>query len=354
MDLAGEIERFQADLSISAALTPPDSWYTSDPFLALERDRVFMGNWICVGRTDQVARPGDYFTGSLIKLPFLVTRTGAGELKAFFNVCRHHGTCLVRGEGRVDQLVCPYHGWTYSLDGELKKAPRAGAITSARNGQLNLRPLQVDQWGLFIWICVGPPRQSLASQLSGLESAFPLERLEGLHFIRRVSYEIACNWKVYVDNYLDGGYHVPHMHPALAAALDLKTYKTQLGRYWSVQSCASAQSDNRLGNEALYSWIYPNFMLNRYGAWLDTNSVIPLSANRCLTVFDYFHETQPEPDALAKALADSDRVQQEDIQICHMVQAGLESGAYQQGIYASKFEEPMFHFHRLLSADFRG
>ena len=353
MDLASEIQRFRVDVSLTEAGTPPDSWYIHPDFLKLEQAAVFSGNWLCAGRVDQVAQPGDFFTGSIVKRPYVVTRSQDGVVRAFYNVCRHHGTCVAKGQGKTELLVCPYHGWSYALDGQLKKAPRAGAIRSVGNGQLNLKPIAVDTYGPFVWLCFGTPRRTLAQQLENMEQVFPSQRFDGLTFVTSICYEIHCNWKVFVDNYLDGGYHVPHMHPDLAGGLNLKTYQSQIGSFWSVQRCASNAKSRRLGEDARYIWVYPNFMINRYGPWMDTNTILPLDIDRCMTIFDYYYEGTPDQHVLERALTASDQVQKEDMEICDMVQAGLESGAYDQGVYAPRFEAPMHHFHKLMRADFQ-
>ena len=313
--LQRELERFHPEEPITTASTPPASWYTMPTFEAQERETVFRRRWQWVGRRDQLRAPGDYFAGDFLGWPYVVAMDSAGDLRAFYNVCSHHGTCVAEGEGNCEQWVCPYHGWTYDLQGRLKKAPRAGAI----------------------------------------EALFT-----GLNFVRRVTYDMACNWKVFVDNYLDGGYHVPHMHPGLSARLDIGSYRTMLGEGWSMQSCGAAAgglekthdpSQARLGEHADYAWIYPNFMINCYGPWMDTNRVLPLGPSRCRVEFDYYLQGVPEPEFVERSLAASDQVQREDMTICRRVQAGLDSGVYDQGVYASAFEAPMFQFHRRLAAD---
>ena len=155
-----------------------------------------------------------------------------------------------------------------------------------------------------------------------------------------------------MDNYLDGGYHVPHMHPGLSENLDLNSYTTTLGDHWSMQACGG-QEDERVGDQADYAWVYPNFMLDRYGPWLNTIHVIPTGVDQCLTTIDYYFDGIPESSVLEASLAQSDQVQQEDIAICKMVQTGLGSGVYDQGIYAPRFEGSMFQFHQYLFTDFR-
>ena len=358
--LQRELERFEPGKPITAALTPPASWYTTSVFEQQERETVFRRRWQWVGRRDQLRAPGDYFAGDFLGWPYVVAVDSDGDLRAFYNVCSHHGTCVAEGEGTCEQLVCPYHGWTYDLKGRLTKAPRAGAIEALKKGQLDLKPLPVATFGPLVALHFGEPVETLGDQLGGLADAFIAPPFTGLNFVRRVTYEMACNWKVFVDNYLDGGYHVPHMHPALSARLDIGSYRTTLGEGWSMQSCGAEGSafedagedfQGRIGQHADYAWIYPNFMINRYGPWMDTNRVLPLGPSQCRVEFDYYYQGVPESGFVERSLAASEQVQEEDMTICRRVQAGLDSGIYDQGVYASRFEAPMYHFHRLLAAD---
>ncbi|MDJ0835628.1 MAG: aromatic ring-hydroxylating dioxygenase subunit alpha [Acidobacteriota bacterium] len=354
-ELAAEIAVFDPGRPIEDNYTPPASWYNDPQFHMLERETVFKDHWLVAGRADQAAQPRQYFTGSYLGRPFLVVRGEDEVLRAFYNVCSHHGTCVAAGEGETDQLVCPYHGWTYALDGQLRKAPRAGRIQDLAGKNPGLQSLLVQVRGPFVWICFAeesaPDLDTVFGQWDGERDKM---RWDDVQFVKRVSYTIDCNWKVYVDNYLDGGYHVPHMHQDLSGGLDIGNYRSQIGDVYSIQSCPAAKSSDRLGDQAHYAWIYPNFMVNRYGPWMDTNLVLPLDTGRCLTIFDYYHEGPVADEVLAAALAESDQVQQEDIHVCGLVQTGLQSGAYHRGIYAPRFEKPMYHFHRLLARDLRG
>lgn len=361
-DLKAQIARFDPSEPIASALTPPASWYIEPDFLSLEKESLFKHHWQFVGRMTELTRPGDYFSGLFMNWPYVVCLDEHGQLRAYYNVCSHHGTCVAKGNGNTQSLVCPYHGWTYSLGGKLLRAPRAGKLEVLKTRNLDLKSIPVSTWGPLIALHFGLPQITLGEQLAPLEKALSRDPFSSMTFVRRESYEIPCNWKVYVDNYLDGGYHVPHMHPGLSDQLDIGSYRNQLGDHWSLQACAGSTETtetstdttdfrDRLGDQADYAWIYPNFMINRYGPWLDTNWVIPLSIDRCLTIFDYYHEGKPSDGEVERALNASRKVQNEDIAICDMVQTGLRSGVYQQGVYAPKFEKPMLHFHRMLARD---
>lgn len=364
------IARFDPHLPLNQAWTPPASWYVDPGFDKLDRRRVFRNRWLWAGRVDQVAHPGDFFTLQLAQFPLLITRDEQGQLRAFYNVCAHHGTRVAADSGCAERFTCPYHGWQYSLTGRLLKAPRAGAHQALKDNSLGLTSLPIRQVGP--WIFVHPQHHGALSDqtitaaaptgddpLSGFMAAFGDANLEAPRFLTRLSYELPCNWKVFVDNYLDGGYHVPHMHPALGNQLNLKNYDATIHGQHVMQTCptetASSEPQSgasRLGRGAYYGWLYPNFMVNRYGNWMDTNWVIPLSPDRCLTVFDYYYDGPLSDAERARCLAASDQVQQEDIAVCRMVQEGLASGVYDRGVYAPRFEAPMYHFHRLLHADY--
>jgi len=171
--------------------------------------------------------------------------------------------------------------------------------------------------------------------------------------IKSKNYDINCNWKVFVDNYLDGGYHVPYAHRALSGNLDLSTYKSYPLSEHFMQTCASQPASGRLGGtDAVHVFQYPNFMVNRYGQWMDTNTVYPLGADKCRVQFDWY--VAPEiagTSAVEKALADSEVVQAEDIFLCDRVQRGLLSDGYEVGRYAPTVEGGEYMFHQRLNQD---
>jgi choline monooxygenase len=366
--LGRELERFDAAASIQAAATPPASWYVEPEFLELEKHAVLCSSWQPVGRLDQAERPGEFFSGVFMGQPYVVLRDTGGELRAFHNVCAHHAAQVACGEGHTSELVCPYHGWTYALDGRLRSAPRLGRVEGFRVADFGLKPIPLATWGPFVFLFFGPGPRPLAEDLGPLTARVPLESIQRLRFVARREYEIKCNWKVYVDNYLDGGYHVAHLHRGLAGQLDLEGYRTELSPRMCIQSCAAGKSDGaaatpsidpldfaeRIGPGATYAWLYPNFMINLYGPIMDTNWVVPLSENRTLTVFDYYFAETEGPTAqqfIKRSLAASHQVQVEDVEISESVQIGLGSRAYDQGRYAPAVEIGEYHFHQLLRQD---
>ncbi|MSR63117.1 MAG: aromatic ring-hydroxylating dioxygenase subunit alpha [Planctomycetes bacterium] len=364
MDLRVELQRFRDELPIEAASTPPASWYTRAEVLERETETTFRDSWQYVCPSDRVAAPGSYVRVDIVGDSYLVLRDRAGVLRALSNVCRHHAAQLLEGSGCVEKLVCPYHGWTYDLDGSLRSAPNMGALKDFNRARFGLPQVPVEVWGPLVFLHPGRPARALAQELAPLAKRLADFGMDGLRHAHRRRYPIQCNWKVFCDNYLDGGYHVGHLHKGLAGQLALSEYRTELFERFNVQSCPPARDAHfrgrdfreRIGAGALYAWIHPNLMLNRYGPILDTNWVVPLGVDRCEVVFDYwFAETEGE-DArrfIEASLEASDDVQQEDVAICESVQRGVSSRSYDTGRYA-RTETGMYQFHRLLAKELRG
>jgi choline monooxygenase len=178
-----------------------------------------------------------------------------------------------------------------------------------------------------------------------------------LQFVERRTYDLACNWKVFVDNYLDGGYHVPHIHKGLGSVLNYAEYIIENGDRFCVQTTPVKQSGGdaqtsavRGGDRAYYYWLYPNFMLNWYEGYLDTNLVLPLAVDRTRVVFDFYFDPKEiaAEGRTAKSITVANRVQQEDIDVCESVQRGLQSRAYDIGRLSVRREAGEHLFHRLL------
>jgi choline monooxygenase len=188
--------------------------------------------------------------------------------------------------------------------------------------------------------------------IAGLDARLAAAPLATYEFDRRVSYEVACNWKVYVDNYLEG-YHVARVHPTLAPLLDEQRYATTILRWASVQSSPLAGSGPYTEGEALYGWLYPNTMFNVLPRRLQTNRVLPLAVDRCRVDFDYFYAPDVAADRRIEDQRFSDEVQREDIAICAAVQRGLASGSYVAGRLNPRHEAGVAHFHELVRAAYR-
>ncbi len=361
-----ELARFDGALPLERARTIPASWYFDSAVCERERQAVFGDTWQVVGRVDQVAKSGAFLTATVASEPILVLRDAEGVLRAFYNVCRHRAApLLTEAQGQVTKLRCRYHGWTYDLAGRLRGTPEFDGVLDFCKEEQGLVPLAVDTWGPLVGVHGGQQPGSLADHLAPLPERTAGRGLEALRFVERREYELACNWKVYVDNFLDGGYHVNTVHPGLAGVLDYANYRTEVFGQTSLQSSplqAPAAGDDdavgrvRTGDLALYWWVFPNFMLNLYEGVMDTNLVMPLGPDRCQVVFDFYF-TRPEGAAVTAfergSIAVAHQVQREDVQICEEVQRGLASRSFDAGRFSVRREVAGYHFHRLLAVKLR-
>ena len=363
--LADLIDSYDPDAPLARASTIPAPWYVDPRVLELERRTVFASSWQLAGRVDQVRQPGDYVSGELPGgEPVVVIRGVDGTLRGFFNVCRHHAAAVVtEPQGSAHVLRCPYHGWTYSLDGALKGTPDFAGVCDFDRAANGLVPLDATVWENWVFVRVSPGGASLPAFLgASLLGQVKQLHLESLHWIERRRYMLDCNWKVFIDNYLDGGYHVPHLHKGLDSVLDYSDYAIEIGERFCLQSSPMVASGAdpetaavRSGKRALYYWVYPNFIINRYEGAMDTNLVVPCGVDRTEVMFDfYFSDVSGTADRRNRASINlSERIQHEDTSICASVQRGLHSRAYTAGRLSVRREAGEHLFHRLLHADLK-
>jgi len=392
--LQEKLRAFDPELPLERARTIPASWYFDPELYATERERVFGRSWMAAARVDQLTKPGSFVTADIAGEPVLVVSDSDGILRAFHNVCRHRAARVVtEAEGCATRLRCPYHGWTYDLGGRLRGTPEFEGVADFRREDNGLVPLSVATWGPLAFVHLLLPSPPYSGERSGGEGVgrstpsppTPLPRsggegsaaeklrafltplpeqtasleLEKLRFVERREYDLACNWKVFVDNYLDGGYHVNYVHPGLAGVLDYSQYRTDVYDWTSVQSSPIKPAPGAEGSvrkvrsgRAYYWWVFPNLMINLYQGIMDTNLVLPLGPERCKVIFDfYFAET--EGAAAKQFIADSidvaHQVQLEDVRISEDVQKGLASRSYDTGRFSVRREAAGYHFHRLLA-----
>lgn len=354
-NLPGLLAAFDPNAPLSRARTIPNTWYTASEVYAAERDAVFARSWQVVGRREQVATPGSYLTADITGEPVLVVRGEDGVLRAFFNVCRHRAApILTEPCGHATKLRCRYHGWTYDLAGNLRGTPEFDGVEEFPREGNGLPPMAVAEWGPFVWVHLTEPREPVERFVGPLASWIDKQGGFGnLAWHARKSYDLACNWKVYVDNYLDGGYHVNTVHPALAGVLDYREYRTVADGNTVIQSSPTKPAEGeagrtRTGGDAAYWWVYPNFMLNFYSGVMDTNLVLPLGVDRCRVVFDFYFAAGTDPQFIRESIAVAEQVQAEDIGICEEVQRGLNSRSYTTGRFSVKRENGGYYFHQLL------
>jgi choline monooxygenase len=364
--------RLDVNEQIECAHTLASRFYTDPAILDVEKARIFRRTWQLVGTLDHacgevnglkrtIADRESFFTADVAGEPVVVVRDKEGTLRAFSNVCRHRAGPIALGSGCKNVLRCAYHGWTYTLDGRLIGTPDVEGIEFFDRSTMGMVPLRLEIWEGFLFVNFDRDAEPLSAYLGGIPEQARGFQFEGLQFAERRDYIIHCNWKVYVDNYLEG-YHIPIAHPGLMREIDYSQYRTDTFRYHSqqfapIRAMKPEDAEQRFyapGNgtqEALYFWIFPNLMLNIYPDNVSTNLIVPLSQDKTLTIFEwFFHDATSEKvqERMKKAIAFSDEVQQEDIGLCENVQRGLQSSLYDRGRYSVKRENGVHHFHLLL------
>ena len=354
------MQDYSFDENIETARTIPSSWYTDRKFLDREYKHIFRKTWQLVGRVDQIARIGDYFTVDVAGEPVVIARGADGVVRGFFNVCKHRAGPVALDQGNRKTFICHYLGWTYNLDGTLRHAPEFEEVQALDRCSMGLKPVRVNQWGPLLFVNLDESAPPLESFLGEIGIRTSEHRIEKMQWIQRRDYEINCNWKVYVDNYLEG-YHLPVVHPGLYREIDYDQYKVETHRYYSIQHApireknAKPHEGNRRytttgtkQENTQYYWIFPSLMLNIYLGQMQTNLVIPIGHDRCLTVFEWY--VLPDTETDVNSLVDfGHEIQEEDIFICEHVQRGLQSESYSQGRYSVKRENGVHHFHSLVN-----
>jgi choline monooxygenase len=353
--LDDRLAEFDATLPLDEAYTIPGSWYTDPAIAALEERRVFGRTWQLVGRTAQVAKPGEYVTADVAGEPIMVVRGRDGVLRGFFNVCRHHAAAvLTQPAGCVDRLRCPYHGWTYALDGALKATPEFDGVRDFDRAKNGLVPIHVAAWDPFVFVSLADAPPPLETFLAPMIERLAPRALGAMHFVERREFALACNWKVFVDNYLDGGYHVPFLHEGLNDMIAFKEYAIENFANICLQSSPTTSEPGAVRTgDAYYYWVYPNLMLNSYDGYLDTNLVVPLAVDRVKVIFDFYFTDVSDPAQTRRSIDLGQQIQDEDHAICESVQRGLRSRAYRAGRLSVRREAGENLFHRLLAGDLR-
>ena len=358
---------------VECAETLASHFYTDPAVLLREKTNIFLRTWQLVGTLSQscgevngvkrsIADPESFFTVDVVGEPVVITRDKSGTLRAFSNVCRHRAGPIAEGVGCKHVLQCAYHGWTYTLDGRLIGTPEIDGVEFFDRSDFGMIPLRLETWQQFIFVNFAADAPPLSTYLGNIPEQSKDFSFDGLALTERRDYMVNCNWKVYVDNYLEG-YHIPIVHPGLMKEIDYSRYRIETFRYYSqqlgpVKEIRPSDTTERIYppgaglKAALYFWVFPNLMLNFYPDNIQTNIIVPISHEKTLTIFEwYFHDPASEKvrERAKKAIEFSEVVQQEDMHICEAVQRGLNSSLYDRGRYAVKRENGVHHFHMVLS-----
>jgi phenylpropionate dioxygenase-like ring-hydroxylating dioxygenase large terminal subunit len=356
---ASEIRRLSDDLDRGLSL--PTSWFVDPAIAALEMEHIFRRTWQYVGRTDQVANVGDYFTGTVGDIPVIVVRTEKG-LRGLVNVCRHRRHVVMSGEGNEKVFQCPYHAWTYELDGRLRTAPRSEREACFAREDYPLLPLRVDTWGR--WIFANPdldalPLVDLLTDLPTILASSGVN-LDTLQFWSREEWSREANWKVMIENFLEC-YHCPVQHPAFSAVIDvrpdayrLESYRWHSSQTGSVRETLSGKEPayDPVGDvcEAQFHYLWPNFTIsiNPGQPNLSLDVWLPDGPGRTRGFSEHYFAPDVPRDWAEDMIKFNAQVGAEDDHLTDSVQRGLRSGFPDQGRFLINSEHLCIHFQKLV------
>jgi len=355
---------------IEEGWTLPAGWYSDERVSELERNRIFASTWQYAGRADQVAEPGAFFASHAGHIPVIVLRDREGGLRGFVNVCRHRGHLVVSGEGRRETLQCPYHAWTYDLDGSLRRAPRAEREEGFDPTGLSLLPVSVDTWGPFVFVNPDIGAAPLADTLGALPEVVADSGigLDGVRFHSHHEWEIRSNWKVAIENFLEC-YHCPTAHPGFSKVIDVDpdayvltvaaAYSSQVG-----QVRPSALDGNGKApyvprgsvTQAQYHFIWPNTTISIEAGPpnIAIERWVPTGLRTTAEVTDYWFGPDVSEEQIQDVIEFGTQVGEEDLALCESVQLGLDSRAVAQGRLMRGSEQLIHDFQKKVAAALTG
>jgi choline monooxygenase len=338
------------DPDIRRARTLPAAFYRDPALFERIRERVFARSWQLVDGAERAGSPGSVLPFSLLEgcvdEPLLLARDASGALRALSNVCTHRGNLVCTEPGVAQGLRCRYHGRRFALDGRFLGMPEFDGVSDFPSPQDDLPRVQLGELPPLLFAALAPavPFEDVVRPVRERLSVPLTPEPAGSR-----AYDVAANWTLYCDNYLEG-FHVPFVHPALAGTIDYGTYRTELFPWSSLQIAEASSADEAFGGSgiaAYYFFLFPNTMLNFYPWGLSINVVVPLAVDRTRVVYrSWVADASRRHRGAGGAL---DRVEQEDEAIVEQVQRGIRSRLYDRGRYSPSREAGVHHFHRLLT-----
>lgn len=321
--------------------TLPARWYHDPAVWERERWAVFGSNWIHVAYDHQLPNPGDYVTENLAGWPIFIRRHHDGALRAFYNMCPHRaGPIVFDGAGCVGNLVCKYHGWAFNSDGRLLSARDFGAATP---DGMDLVPVQVASWRGMVWVCLNPTVEPLHTWLAAFPAELEHVPLEDYSFHSRSVRRVACNWKTYGDNFLEG-YHLPTTHPAMSRDADALNFRVEYkgDRRWNIHSMPP-RGPSTFG---VFGYFWPTFAFDVFPGGFAVERWLPRGHTDIDLYFEYFFPVGAE--GVARTIALNEEVADEDARMCEHVQRNLSAGTYDVGVLSPKWEFPLTVFHDMV------
>jgi glycine betaine catabolism A len=346
-------------IAINGARTLPGRYYVAPQILDQEFDRIFTQRWLCVGREDQIAHPGDYFLQSVGNESIIVLRDRSGTVRAYYNVCRHRGTRLCEDHrGRFSETIqCPYHAWTYSLDGRLVGAPSSADIEGFTKSDYPLHKVSIESWEGFLFINLSENPEPFAQAFEPLIGRFTRFNLSRLAVARTIEYDVRANWKLLFQNYSEC-YHCGPVHPPLAKITPPTSGENDLiegpftGGFMVInegsesltlsgRACGLMVGDlpKEDHNRVYYYAIFPNMLLSLHPDYVMFHTLWPEATDRtrifCSWLFhpDTLNDPSWNPE---DGIQFWDMTNRQDWHICEQSQLGVQSRVYQPGPYSKR------------------
>ena len=339
--------------------------YTDPRWHGIDREAIIAKTWQWLCHAEKLRAPGSYVTAEIAGRPVCAVRDSNGELRAFYNVCKHRAHELLRGEGEVTRIMCPYHAWVYDLTGQLRRAPETENLVDFSPADICLDQVRIEEFCGFVYLNLDPDAAPLADVTGDLATEIRhwAPDIDRLTFAHRLTYDIKSNWKNVVDNFLEC-YHCPTAHKDFCTLVDMDTYKvTTHGIYSSHMAEAGKQSnsayavDNATVKDHAVWWLWPNTCIMRYPGRgnMIIMHIVPVAHDRTFETYDFFLE-EPTPNAaeLDAIRYIDDVLQVEDIGLVESVQRGMATPAFTQGRIvhdpagSGKSEHAVHHFHGLV------
>ena len=348
------------------AYTMPARLYHDPDVWQAEKDAIFYCSWVYAGHVSQVAEPGQYLTTRIHDQNIFVARNRQGDLKAFYNVCAHRGHELLRGQGKTNVITCPYHAWAFDFDGNLRRARNSENVAGFRACDFSLKPVRLEVLCGLIFLNLDPDAPALAQQSGDLEAEIRdwCPRVDELVFAHRDTYDVASNWKVLIDNYLEC-YHCEAAHRDFCDLVDMDNYHVTVHDIYSTQIGGAKGEDNNafryetgdreFGFAGWFLW--PNLSIWVYPGEpnISVLQMNPTAPERCIEFQDWFAlDADPSPQMKEAMAYQKDVLQPEDISLCESVQRGLKSHAYNQGRFiidnprTEQSEHAVHHFQSMV------
>jgi len=352
--------------------TIPARYYLDNDVLEREKEAIFYRNWWCAGHQSQLPEAGCYLTLQVCEQNIIVIRDKSGDLKAYYNVCQHRGHELLFGSGKVRTITCPYHAWSYGFDGELKAARNTEKMVDFDKCRFSLKEVRVEVFCGLVFVNLDPEAKSLKQQTGGLEDEIRhfCPRIDEVKFAQRDTYDVASNWKIMVENFLEC-YHCAPAHKDFVNLVDMDSYRTKVQGIYSSQISDAARTTESsayhfekgevdFGYAGWFLW--PNLTIWIYPGEpnISTLQIIPDGHGRTIEYQDWYlpnpEPSQQQRDAMAYQ---KDVLQPEDVALCESVYRGLQSKGYNQGRFVvdperSELSEHAVHHFQQLYVDAMG